>query len=175
MTTQEIKKLKKVDEIMFNLQDSRDSQKKLLQAGELLKKLNLIDDQTDTDEIIQAYTRNVHEQLDKIIKRETVSFNQATLKYLQKDPNDNELVITPAKEHFKEYALIVLRFNDQLIAWRNEMDGQDYRILAENLDHHRTNIHNFCLSDIKILNRLAEKKQQVQKKIQIAQIMVKRS
>lgn len=37
MTTQEIKKLKKVDEIMFNLQDSRDSQKKLLQAGELLK------------------------------------------------------------------------------------------------------------------------------------------
>ena len=161
MTTQEIKKLKKVDEIMFNLQDSRDSQKKLLQAGDLLKKLNLIDDQTDTDEIIQAYTRNVHEQLDKIIKRETVSFNQATLKYLQKDPDDNELVITPAKEHFKEYALIVLRFNDQLIAWRNEMDGQDYRILAENLDHHRTNIHNFCLSDIKILNRLAEKKQQV--------------
>ena len=114
MTTQEIKKLKKVDEIMFNLQDSRDSQKKLLQAGELLKKLNLIDDQTDTDEIIQAYTRNVHEQLDKIIKRETVSFNQATLKYLQKDPDDNELVITPAKEHFKEYALIVLRFNDQI-------------------------------------------------------------
>ena len=67
MTTQEIKKLKKVDEIMFNLQDSRDSQKKLLQAGELLKKLNLIDDQTDTDEIIQAYTRNVHEQLDKLL------------------------------------------------------------------------------------------------------------
>ena len=31
MTTQEIKKLKKVDEIMFNLQDSRDSQKKILQ------------------------------------------------------------------------------------------------------------------------------------------------
>ncbi|MCT7690960.1 MAG: DUF3232 domain-containing protein, partial [Lactobacillus crispatus] len=120
MTTQEIKK---VDEIMFNLQDSRDSQKKLLQAGELLKKLNLIGDQTDTDEIIQAYTRNVHEQLDKIIKRETVSFNQATLKYLQKNPDDNELVITPAKEHFKEYALIVLRFNDQLTAWSNEMDG----------------------------------------------------
>lgn len=161
MTTQEIEKLKKVDEIMFNLQDSIDPLKKLLQAGKLLKELKLIDNPTDTDEIIQAYTQNVYEQLNKIIERKNVSFNQATLDYLQKDPDNNELVIVPAREHFKEYALIVLRFNDQLAAWRNEMDGQDYRVLAENLDQHRTNIHNFCLSDIKILNRLAEKKQQV--------------
>ena len=161
MTTQEIEKLKKVDEIMFNLQDSVDPLKKLLQAGKLLKELKLIDNPTDTDEIIQAYTQNVYEQLNKIIERKNVSFNQATLDYLQKDPDNNELVIVPAREHFKEYAIIVLRFNDQLAAWRNEMDGQDYRVLAENLDQHRTNIHNFCLSDIKILNRLAEKKQQV--------------
>lgn len=161
MTTQEIEKLKKFDEIMFNLQDSVDPLKKLLQAGKLLKELKLIDNPTDTDEIIQAYTQNVYEQLNKIIERKNVSFNQATLDYLQKDPDNNELVIVPAREHFKEYALIVLRFNDQLAAWRNEMDGQDYRVLAENLDQHRTNIHNFCLSDIKILNRLAEKKQQV--------------
>ena len=161
MTTQEIEKLKKVDEIMFNLQDSVDPLKKLLQAGKLLKELKLIDNPTDTDEIIQAYTQNVYEQLNKIIERKNVSFNQATLDYLQKDPDNNEPVIVPAREHFKEYALIVLRFNDQLAAWRNEMDGQDYRVLAENLDQHRTNIHNFCLSDIKILNRLAEKKQQV--------------
>ena len=161
MTTQEIEKLKKVDEIMFNLQDSVDPLKKLLQAGKLLKELKLIDNPTDTDEIIQAYTQNVYEQLNKIIERKNVSFNQATLDYLQKDPDNNEPVIVPAREHFKEYALIVLRFNDQLADWRNEMDGQDYRVLAENLDQHRTNIHNFCLSDIKILNRLAEKKQQV--------------
>ena len=161
MTTQEIEKLKKVDEIMFNLQDSVDPLKKLLQAGKLLKELKLIDNPTDTDEIIQAYTQNMYEQLNKIIERKNVSFNQATLDYLQKDPDNNESVIVPAREHFKEYALIVLRFNDQLAAWRNEMDGQDYRVLAENLDQHRTNIHNFCLSDIKILNRLAEKKQQV--------------
>ena len=161
MTTQEIEKLKKVDEIMFNLQDSVDPLKKLLQAGKLLKELKLIDNPTDTDEIIQAYTQNVYEQLNKIIERKNVSFNQATLDYLQKDPDNNEPVIVPAREYFKEYALIVLRFNDQLAAWRNEMDGQDYRVLAENLDRHRTNIHNFCLSDIKIMNRLAEKKQQV--------------
>lgn len=160
MTTQEIEKLKKVDEIMFNLQDSVDPLKKLLQAGKLLKELKLIDNPTDTDEIIQAYTQNVYEQLNKIIERKNVSFNQATLDYLQKDPDNNELVIVPAREHFKEYALIVLRFNDQLSAWRNEMDGQDYRVLAENLDQHRTNIHNFCLSDIKIMNRLAEKAHQ---------------
>ena len=160
MTTQEIEKLKKVDEIMFNLQDSVDPLKKLLQAGKLLKELKLIDNPTDTDEIIQAYTQNVYEQLNKIIERKNVSFNQATLDYLQKDPDNNELVIVPAREHFKEYALIVLRFNDQLAAWRNEMDAQDYRVLAENLDQHRTNIHNFCLSDIKIMNRLAEKAHQ---------------
>lgn len=138
MTTQEIEKLKKVDEIMFNLQDSVDPLKKLLQAGKLLKELKLIDNPTDTDEIIQAYTQNVYEQLNKIIERKNVSFNQATLDYLQKDPDNNEPVIVPAREHFKEYALIVLRFNDQLAAWRNEMDGQDYRVLAENLDQHRT-------------------------------------
>ena len=114
MTTQEIEKLKKVDEIMFNLQDSVDPLKKLLQAGKLLKELKLIDNPTDTDEIIQAYTQNVYEQLNKIIERKNVSFNQATLDYLQKDPDNNELVIVPAREHFKEYALIVLRFNDQL-------------------------------------------------------------
>ena len=44
----------------------------------------------------------------KIIERKNVSFNQATLDYLQKDPDNNELVIVPAREHFKEYALIVL-------------------------------------------------------------------
>lgn len=157
MKTQEIKK---VDEIMFNLQASADPQKKLLQAEKLLKELNLIDDQTNTDEIVQAYTQNMHDQLNKIIKRKNVSFNQATLDYLQKDPDNNELVIAPAIQHFKEYALIVLRFNDQLVAWCNERSGADYRVLAENLDHHRTNIHNFCLSDIKILNRLAEKEHQ---------------
>lgn len=47
MTVQEIEKLKKVDEIMFNLQNSTDPQKALLQAGEFLKGLNLIDDQTN--------------------------------------------------------------------------------------------------------------------------------
>ena len=60
MTTQEIEKLKKVDEIMFNLQDSVDPLKKLLQAGKLLKELKLIDNPTDTDEIILAYTQNVY-------------------------------------------------------------------------------------------------------------------
>ncbi|CCI87382.1 DUF3232 domain-containing protein [Lactobacillus gigeriorum] len=46
--------------------------------------------------------------------------------------------------------------NDQLTAWRNEMDGQNYRILAQNLDHERSNIHDFCLMDIKLLDRLAD-------------------
>lgn len=158
MTVQEIEKLKKVDEIMFNLQNSTDPQKALLQAGEFLKGLNLIDDQTNIEGIIQTYTDNLHKQLAKIIQRKAVSFNWTTLEYLRKYADEDGIQV---EEHFKEYALIVLRFNDQLTAWRNEMDGQDYRILAENLDHHRTNIHNFCLSDIKILNRLAEKKQQV--------------
>ncbi len=78
MTVQEIEKLKKVDEIMFNLQNSTDPQKALLQAGEFLKGLNLIDDQTNIEGIIQTYTDNLHKQLAKIIQRKAVSFNWTT-------------------------------------------------------------------------------------------------
>lgn len=152
MTVQEIEKLKKVDEIMFNLQNSTDPQKALLQAGEFLKGLNLIDDQTNIEGIIQTYTDNLHKQLAKIIQRKAVSFNWTTLEYLRKYADEDGIQV---EEHFKEYALIVLRFNDQLTAWRNEMDGQNYRILAQNLDHERSNIHDFCLMDIKLLDRLA--------------------
>ena len=153
MTVQEIEKLKKVDEIMFNLQNSTDPQKALLQAGEFLKGLNLIDDQTNIEGIIQTYTDNLHKQLAKIIQRKAVSFNWTTLEYLRKYADEDGIQV---EEHFKEYALIVLRFNDQLTAWRNEMDGQNYRILAQNLDHERSNIHDFCLMDIKLLDRLAD-------------------
>ncbi|WP_257796795.1 DUF3232 domain-containing protein [Lactobacillus crispatus] len=140
MTVQEIEKLKKVDEIMFNLQNSTDPQKALLQAGEFLKGLNLIDDQTNIEGIIQTYTDNLHKQLAKIIQRKAVSFNWTTLEYLRKYADEDGIQV---EEHFKEYALIVLRFNDQLTAWRNEMDGHNYRILAQNLDHERSNIHDF--------------------------------
>ena len=152
MTVQEIEKLKKVDEIMFNLQNSTDPQKALLQAGEFLKGLKLIDDQTNIEGIIQTYTDNLHKQLAKIIQRKAVSYNWTTLEYLRKYADEDGIQV---EEHFKEYALIVLRFNDQLTAWRNEMDGQNYRILAQNLDHERSNIHDFCLMDIKLLDRLA--------------------
>lgn len=156
MTVQEIEKLKKVDEIMFNLQNSTDPQKALLQAGEFLKGLNLIDDQTNIEGIIQTYTDNLHKQLAKIIQRKAVSFNWTTLEYLRKYADEDGIQVEEHfKEYFKEYALIVLRFNDQLTAWRNEMDGHNYRILAQNLDHERSNIHDFCLMDIKLLDRLA--------------------
>ncbi|AZA21941.1 DUF3232 domain-containing protein [Lactobacillus helveticus] len=56
--------------------------------------------------------------------------------------------------NFKKYALIVLRFDDQIAAWRSEKSGTDYR--NQHLDQTRTNIHNICLNDIKILNRMAE-------------------
>ena len=153
MTVQEIEEIKKEDEIMFNLQNFTDPQKALLQAGEFLKELNLIEDQTNIEEIIQAYTDNLHKQLAKIIQRKAVSFNWTTWEYLRKYADEDGIQV---EEHFKEYALIVLRFNDQLTAWRNEMDGQNYRILAQNLDHDRSNIHNFCLMDIKLLDRLAD-------------------
>ena len=72
MTVQEIEEIKKEDEIMFNLQNFTDPQKALLQAGEFLKELNLIEDQTNIEEIIQAYTDNLHKQLAKIIQRKAV-------------------------------------------------------------------------------------------------------
>ncbi|CCI87589.1 hypothetical protein [Lactobacillus gigeriorum] len=108
MTVQEIEKLKKVDEIMFNLRNSTDPQKALLQAGEFLKELNLIEDQTSIEKIIQAYTDNLHKQLAKIIQRKAVSFNWATLEHLRRYVEEDGIQV---EKHFKEYALIVLRFN----------------------------------------------------------------
>ncbi|WP_172987362.1 DUF3232 domain-containing protein [Lactobacillus helveticus] len=58
--------------------------------------------------------------------------------------------------NFKKYALIVLHFDDQIATWQNEKSGADYRDAVQHLDQTRTNIHNICLNDIKILNRMAE-------------------
>ena len=92
---------------MFNLQNSTDPQKALLQAGEFLKGLNLIDDQTNIEGIIQTYTDNLHKQLAKIIQRKAVSFNWTTWNICENMPMKDGIQV---EEHFKEYALIVLRY-----------------------------------------------------------------
>ena len=62
--------------------------------------------------------------------------------------------------HFsQQYAQIVLRFDDQLSTWKVEKSADDYRRAFADLDSKRTMIHNNCLHDIKILNRMAESAQ----------------
>lgn len=158
MTTKEINKLKKVDRIMFNLEDSSTPKKDILQAGKLLQDLKLIDDPKNAKEVIQAYAENLSAQENKVIRRETVTYNLTTLQQLQEDPDNNELVVQPCKQDFREYALKVLRFNDQLAALRTEMNGQNYRVKAGQIDRERTDNHNACLSDINMINRLAVSK-----------------
>lgn len=157
MTTAEIDKLKKADRIMFNLEDSATPEKDIQQAGKLLQDLNLVNDSNNAKEVVQVYVGNLSAQENKVIQRETVTYNLATLQQLQEDPDDNELVVQPCKRDFREYALKVLRFSDQLAVLRTEMNGQNYRVKAGQIDRERTDNHNACLSDINMINRLAAK------------------
>ena len=158
MTPKEIDKLKKADWIMFNLEDSATPEKDILQVGKLLRDLKLINDPDNCQEVVQKYLENLSAQENKVIQKETVTYNLATLRQLQEDPDDNELVVQPCKRDFRGYALKVLRFNDHLAALCSEMNGQNYRVKAGQIDRERTDNHNACLSDINMINRLAAKK-----------------
>lgn len=59
-------------------------------------------------------------------------------------------------DHFHDYAKIVLNFDDQMVAWKKEKSGNDYRNTVKDLDNKRRLTHNNCLHDIDIMNRLAK-------------------
>lgn len=87
----------------------------------------------------------------------TIDFNLNTLKHYQNssDELDQETAQTTLKD-FKDYAKIVSTFDQQMNTWKQELSGQDYRENVGSLDSQRRRIHNQCLSDISILNKMAE-------------------
>lgn len=160
MNSQQIEKLSKVDQIMFSAYQTREPQDEVLKAGRLLCELSLLEekDADKVDKIIDAYNKNVFDQIQKITRnKKTAVLNMQTLNHYE--DSDDELEADLAKNcrvNFKKYAQIVLRFDDKIDAWRKEESGEKYRQLVHDLDSRRTSIHNDCLSDIKVINRMAE-------------------
>lgn len=153
MDSQEINKLKQVDQIMFNLANSTDSEHDLSKAVELLKHLNLTKNLLTKQELIDAYVQNISQKMPLNV---IVHFNMNTLNHYVTSNDDLEnSLATDCQKDFKKYALIVLRFDNQIACWQNEKSGADYRAEVQQLDQMRTNIHNACLNDIKIINRMA--------------------
>lgn len=86
-----------------------------------------------------------------------VDFNLQTLKHYQNssDNLEKELADTCQKD-FADYGKIVTTFSQQTAEWKKQKSADEYRQLVGKLDHRRREIHNNCLHDIDILNRLAK-------------------
>ena len=154
MNSHEIEKIKQVDQIMFNLAESKDFKANLNKAVRLLRQTKLAKNPATEQDLINTYIKDIHKRIPLNV---IVHFNMDVLEYYA-NSSDN-LKKNLAREwqtNFKKYALIVLRFDDQIATWQNEKSGADHRDAVQHLDQTRTNIHNACLSDIKIINRMAE-------------------
>lgn len=152
MNSHEIEKIKQVDQIMFNLAESKDFKANLNKAVRLLRQTKLAKNPATEQDLINTYIKDIHKRIPLNV---IVHFNMDVLEYYaNSSDNLKKNLARECQTNFKKYALIVLRFDDQIAAWRSEKSGTDYR--NQHLDQTRTNIHNICLNDIKILNRMAE-------------------
>ncbi|AHI11690.1 DUF3232 domain-containing protein [Lactobacillus helveticus] len=163
MNSHEIEKIKQVDQIMFNLAESKDFKANLTKAVRLLRQTKLAKNPATEQDLINTYTEQdlINTYIKDIHKRiplnVIVHFNMDVLEYYaNSSDNLKENLARECQTNFKKYALIVLHFDDQIATWQNEKSGADYRDAVQHLDQTRTNIHNICLNDIKILNRMAE-------------------
>lgn len=85
-----------------------------------------------------------------------VDFNMQTLQHYQK--SDDEMYSDLAQQcvdDFDEYGSIVIYFDKKMDNWRKNKTGAEYRNLVQKLDKKRRLVHNNCLHDIDIINRMA--------------------
>lgn len=86
-----------------------------------------------------------------------VDFNLKTLQHYQDSSDDMEKDLADTcQKDFADYGKIVTTFSQQTAEWKEEKSADEYRQLVGGLDHKRREIHNNCLHDIDILNRLAK-------------------
>lgn len=165
MNSQEIAQLKKADQLMFTLNQAKNPEKQLQEANQLLANLGITKQDDSLAVILNKYNDNVLTQIRQIIKNSKHTdnipdFNQLTFNELTANADEvTEDILANSKTDFSDYAQIVLRFDLQRDAWRQEKSDADYRTSFKALDTKRSMIHNNCLNDIKILNRMAESNQ----------------
>lgn len=87
-----------------------------------------------------------------------VDFNMDTLTNYQNDPDDLKAdLANTCLDDFKKYGKIVTTFDDQMNTWKQEKTATDYKQAVAKLDHDRRLVHDNCLNDINIINRMAKK------------------
>ncbi|MDE6491784.1 MAG: DUF3232 domain-containing protein [Lactobacillus sp.] len=159
MTSKDIEKLEQADRLMFDLAKSTTPKDDILKVGQLLKEAGVLQDPTDDlKTIVAAYNQDAQNEIKKALRRKmrtTVTLNLAALTpYLNNSDPDITAIITDTLDNFKQYGQIVLRFNEKKATWQTEKSTADYQQLFSNLDSRRTNIHNACIDNINIFNRL---------------------
>lgn len=159
MTSKDIEKLEQADRLMFDLAKSTTPKDDILKVGQLLKEAGVLQDPTDDlKTIVAAYNQDAQTEIKKALRRKmrtTVTLNLAALTpYLNNSDPDITAIITDTLDNFKQYGQIVLRFNEKKATWQTEKSTADYQQLFSNLDSRRTNIHNACIDNINIFNRL---------------------
>lgn len=84
-------------------------------------------------------------------------FNMQTLNhYLNSDDEFEKSLAEDVKTDFAKYTKIVLTFDDKMNVWREETSGEEYRRNVSKLDKDRRLLHDNCLHDIDIINRMAK-------------------
>lgn len=159
MTSKDIKKLEQADQLMFDLAKSTTPKDDILKVGQLLKEAGLLQDRSyDLKTIVATYNQDAQIEIKKALRRKmrtTVTLNLSALTpYLSNSDPDLTAIVTDALDNFKQYGQIVLRFNEKKAIWQTEKNTADYQQLFSNLDNRRTSIHNACIDNINILNRL---------------------
>lgn len=161
---EKVEKLEASDEIIFNLATLADKEKAILEVGELFKEIGLLEDGASHKEIIAAYQESIQRRLQNYLQtqrkeKEEVVLNEAILSFYEnlgdKDSEKTQLART-CRQNFIKYSCIVLSFSEQMNALRMSKKNDDYQTEAKIIDHQRTQVHNNCLDDIKIIDRLTK-------------------
>ena len=160
---EKVEKLKKIDEIIFDLKPDLLQDKAFSEIGKIMIELAMIKN-NNKEEIVQAYNRDVSYRLHQYLKNNKQEKNEvilceSTLRHYEKlkreDPEVAELAQT-CRQDFIKYSCIVLSFNNQINALRKTKKGEQYREAAKRIDNKRTEVHNSCLADLKIINRISK-------------------
>ena len=110
MTSQEIEKLKQIDQLMFNLSSSEDIKTNLTKVINFLKQTKLAKNPATEQDLIDIYIKDIRKRIPMNV---LVHFNMNILQhYANSDDDLAENIASECQTNFKKYALIVLRFDD---------------------------------------------------------------
>ena len=158
---EKVAKLKVADKIMFNLATSSNKEEQISTVGKLLEEIGLLNSISDRKETVSIYQQNVSQRLQAYLKetqQEEVNlvFNESVLAHYARADQDDAEIVRALYQDFHSYGLIVLSFVNEVNALRAVKKGEEYRLAFGRIDRKRTQIHNDCLADIKLIERLAD-------------------